>query len=172
MPYTFRTIGGQTKPDLHVGLRAVFRPSWREIQRPSSLDIDHPSSEHHHAAGPSTARSSIQLCLHGKGTGSDYLEPTHKKNFSPHWIRWTPHTSWNATADSSSAAAMALATPAPTQLMGPPPIPVRPGQHVRWNYTAMTGTGPAPVTQATNPTKWSLWTNFRSSLLDPTLRRS
>jgi len=160
---------------LNVGVRWQYvSPRAEKYNRQAGLDIDHPfqvTTTTSTGANNGTV-AAFNYIFTGQGTGSDYLEPTHKKNFEPRiGFAWTPHTRWTThnrfvirggygiTHTNSNAANGA--TPYPTFGIG---------NTSAWNYTQWTGIGAAPVTQSAKPNQVvSIGRNIPVVILDPTI---
>src|SRR5260370_36718547 len=114
----------------------------------------------------------LKYVFTGKGTGSDYLERTHKKNLEPRiGFAWTPHTSWNAHSRFVIRGGYGISHTSSNAANGATPYPTFGlGNTSAWNYTQWTGSGAGPVTQAKNPNEVvSIGPNIPVVILDPTV---
>jgi hypothetical protein len=160
---------------LNLGVRWQYvSPRTEKYNRQATLDIDHPfqvSTTTATGAYNGTVEA-FNYIFTGAGTGSDYLEPTHKKNFEPRvGFAWTPHSRWTRKNSFVIRGGYGISHTNSNAANGATPYPAFGlGNTSAWNYTQWTGTGPAPVTQAANPNEVvSLGRNIPTVILDPTV---
>jgi hypothetical protein len=181
--YRYKTMASYVQDDwkvrsnltLNLGLRWQYvSPRAEKYNRQATLDIDNPFQ-----VSTTTATGTyngtvlaFNYLFTGAGTGSDYLEPTHKKNFEPRvGFAWSPqipgvkknrfvvrggygisHTSSNAANGATPYPAFGL------------------GNTSAWNYTQWAGTGAAPVTQTAKPNQLvSIGRNVPLLISDPNI---
>jgi hypothetical protein len=160
---------------LNLGVRWQYvSPRAEKYNRQATLDIDHPfqvSTTTATGAYNGTVEA-FNYIFTGAGTGSSYLEPTHKKNFEPRvGFAWTPHTRWTTKNSFVIRGGYGISHTNSNAANGATPYPAFGlGNTSAWNYTQWTGTGAAPVTQAANPNEVvSLGRNIPAVILDPTV---
>ena len=81
---------------LNLGVRWQYvSPRAEKFNRQAGLDIDHPFNVTT-TTGTGAYNGTVaafNYVFTGKGTGSSYLEPAHKKNFEPRvGFAWTPRS--------------------------------------------------------------------------------
>lgn len=124
------------------------------------------------AGAPNGTAVGFNYLFSGKGTGSDYLEPTHKLNFEPRFgFAWTPDTPWTKRGNLVLRGGYGISHISASSANGATPFPAFGlGNTTAWNYTQWTGTGAAPVTQTAKPNQLvSIGRNIPSVIVDPTV---
>ncbi len=160
---------------LNLGVRWQYvSPRAEKYNRQASLDIDNPFSvSTTNAAGASTGTVlAFNYLFTGAGTGSDYLEPTHKKNFEPRiGFAWTPSVPWSKKSNFVIRGGYGISHTNSNAANGATPYPAFGlGNTSAWNYTQWTGTGAAPVTQTAKPNEMvSIGRNIPRVIADPTI---
>jgi hypothetical protein len=160
---------------LNIGVRWQYvSPRAEKYNRQATLDIDHPfqvSTTTASGAYNGTVEA-FNYIFTGKGTGSDYLEPTHKKNFEPRFgFAWTPDTPWAKRGNFVIRGGYGISHTNSNAAAGATPFPAFGlGNTSAWNYTQWTGTGAAPVTQTGKPNQLvTIGRNIPVVIGDPTI---
>jgi hypothetical protein len=160
---------------LNLGVRWQYvSPRSEKYNRQAGLDIDHPFqvSTNNSAGAYNGTVEAFNYLFTGSGTGSIYLEPTHKRNFEPRiGFAWTPHTGWNSHGRFVIRGGYGISHTNSNAANGATPYPTFGlGNTSAWNYGQWTGTGAAPVTQSKNPDEVvSIGRNIPVVILDPTI---
>jgi len=160
---------------LNLGVRWQYvSPRAEKYNRQASLDVDHPFTVNSTtAAGAYNGTvAAFNYLFTGAGTGSDYLEPTHKKNFEPRiGFAWMPHTRWSKKRGLVIRGGYGISHTNSNAANGATPYPAFGlGNTSAWNYTQWTGTGAAPVTQTAKPNQLvSIGRNIPAVIADPTI---
>jgi len=135
---------------LNMGLRWQYiSPRAEKYNRQATLDIDHPFPVN----TPNGTVLAFNYLFTGAGTGSKYLEPTHKKNFEPRFgFAWTPRTGWSGRRGFVIRGGYGISHTSSNAANGATPYPAFGlGNTSAWNYTQWIGKGAPPVTQTAKP---------------------
>jgi hypothetical protein len=167
----------KVKPNftLNLGVRWQYvSPRSEKYNRQATMDIDHPfQTAVTNASGAYNGTvEAFNYIFTGKGTGSDYLEPTHKKNFEPRiGFAWNPNTPWSKKGGFVIRGGYGISHTNSNVANGATPFPAFAlGNTSAWNYTQWIGTAAAPVTQTANPNELvSLGRNAPVAIPDPTV---
>jgi hypothetical protein len=160
---------------LNLGVRWQYvSPRAEKYNRQATLDIDHPFTTPVTTAtgAPNGTVLAFNYIFTGKGTGSDYLEPTHKKNFEPRvGFAWTPKAPWSRKSGFVIRGGYGISHTNSNAANGATPYPAFGlGNTSAWNYTQWTGTGAAPITQTAKPNQLvSIGRNVPVVIADPTV---
>jgi len=160
---------------LNIGVRWQYvSPRSEKYNRQASLDIEHPFQVQTTTAtgAPNGTVAAFNYIFTGAGTGSQYLEPTHKKNFEPRFgFAWTPKVPWSTRNGFVIRGGYGISHTNSNSANGSTPYPAFGlGTTTAWNYTQWTGTGAAPTSQTANPKQVvSLGRNVPVVIADPTI---
>jgi hypothetical protein len=160
---------------LNVGVRWQYvSPRSEKYNRQATLDVDHPFKTDTTTATGAFNGSVIAFnyLFTGAGTGSNYLEPTHKLNFEPRFgFAWTPDLLWSKRGNFVIRGGYGISHTNSNAANGATPYPAFGlGNTSAWNYTQWTGTGAAPVTQTGKTNQLvSIGRNIPVVLTDPTI---
>jgi hypothetical protein len=160
---------------LNMGLRWQYiSPRAEKYNREATLDVNHPFTTNVTTASgaPNGTVVAFNYLFTGKGLGSDYLEPTHKKNFEPRFgFAWTPTTPWSKRGNFVVRGGYGISHISANAANGSSPYPAFGlGNTSAWNYTQWTGTGAAPISQTANPNQVvSIGRNIPLVITDPTI---
>ena len=181
--YRWKTDGAYFQDDwkaksnltLNMGLRWQYiSPRAEKYNRQASLDVNDPFTVNLTTASgaPNGTTVGFNYLFTGKGLGSEYLEPTHKKNFEPRFgFAWTPDTPWSKRGNFVVRGGYGISHVSANSANGSTPYPAFGlGNTSSWNYTQWTGTGASPVTQTANPSDLvSIGRNIPAVIVDPTV---
>jgi hypothetical protein len=160
---------------LNIGVRWQYlSPRGEKYNRQATLDVNDPFNVNLTTAtgAPNGTAVAFNYLFTGKGTGSDYLEPTHKKNFEPRiGFAWTPETPWAKRGNFVVRGGYGISHVSANSANGSTPYPAFGlGNTSAWNYTQWTGTGTQPVTQSVHPSELvSIGRNIPTVIVDPSV---
>ena len=181
--YRYRTAAAYFQDDfkvksnltLNLGVRWQYvSPRAEKYNRQASLDIEHPFevSTTNAAGAYNGTVMAFNYIFTGAGTGSKYLEPTHKRNFEPRiGFAWSPRTKWSRRRGFVIRGGYGISHTNSNAANGSTPYPAFGlGNTSAWNYTQWTGNGAAPVTQTAKPNEVvTIGRNVPRVNVDPTI---